>query len=57
LNIANYPTFLLLPYKQDVVLGIQPALDDHKRLVRNTAVETRLKWFVVGTMEEEASKK
>jgi hypothetical protein len=26
-------------------------------LVRNTAVETRLKWFVVGTMEEEASKK
>ncbi|XP_062556432.1 MMS19 nucleotide excision repair protein [Armigeres subalbatus] len=47
LHATKYPPFLLLPFKQDVVLGLQTALDDHKRLVRNAAVTARLQWYVV----------
>lgn len=47
--IANYPAFVVLPYAQDVLFGLQPALDDHKRLVRNAAVLARNKWYLVGT--------
>ncbi|XP_058821488.1 MMS19 nucleotide excision repair protein [Topomyia yanbarensis] len=46
---TKYPPFLLLPYKQEVVLGLQTSLDDHKRLVRTAAVAARLQWFLVGT--------
>lgn len=51
LYATKYPPFLLLPFKQDVVLGLQAALDDHKRLVRNAAVAARLQWFVVASAE------
>ncbi|XP_055607018.1 MMS19 nucleotide excision repair protein [Uranotaenia lowii] len=51
LNVTKYPPFLLLPYKQDVLLDLQKALDDHKRLVRTAAVAARLQWFLVGSGE------
>ncbi|XP_058454827.1 MMS19 nucleotide excision repair protein isoform X2 [Malaya genurostris] len=52
---TKYPPFLLLPYKQEVVLGLQSSLDDHKRLVRNAAVTARLQWFLVGTDSSNAT--
>lgn len=51
LQVTKYPPFLLLPFKQDVILALQPALDDHKRLVRNAAVAARLQWYVEGSGE------
>ncbi|XP_072932864.1 MMS19 nucleotide excision repair protein [Epargyreus clarus] len=52
-DIANsYPTVLLLPYKQDVLLDLAPSLDDKKRLVRNVAVKARTRWFLVGAPGE-----
>uniref|UniRef100_A0A8W7PBF7 MMS19 nucleotide excision repair protein n=1 Tax=Anopheles coluzzii TaxID=1518534 RepID=A0A8W7PBF7_ANOCL len=52
LYVCKYPTFLLLPFKQSVLLALQKPLDDRKRLVRNAAVTTRLQWFVVGSAED-----
>ncbi|CAH2047442.1 unnamed protein product, partial [Iphiclides podalirius] len=53
LEIAKaYPTVLLLPYKQDVLLDLAPSLDDRKRLVRNMAVQARTRWFLVGAPGE-----
>lgn len=49
--MSNYPTFVVLPYAQDVLFGLQPALDDHKRLVRNATVLARNKWYLVGAEE------
>lgn len=40
---------MILPHAQDVSFGLQKALDDHKRLVRNEAVLARNQWFLVGT--------
>ncbi|XP_050068485.1 MMS19 nucleotide excision repair protein [Anopheles maculipalpis] len=57
LYVCKYPTFMLLPFKQSVLLRLQKPLDDRKRLVRNAAVTTRLQWFVVGTTEEAKSDK
>ncbi|XP_050318222.1 MMS19 nucleotide excision repair protein [Bactrocera neohumeralis] len=51
-DITKYPTHVLLTYKLDVVLELAAALDDNKRLVRNTAVRTRNAWFLVGTAED-----
>lgn len=48
-DITKYPTFVLLPYKFDVVLDLATALDDPKRLVRNAAVLTRNAWYMVGS--------
>uniref|UniRef100_A0A1L8DFY2 MMS19 nucleotide excision repair protein n=2 Tax=Nyssomyia neivai TaxID=330878 RepID=A0A1L8DFY2_9DIPT len=42
----KYDTVLLVPFRQDVVYGLQPALDDHKRNVRAAAVIARSAWFV-----------
>ncbi|KAM7362587.1 MMS19 nucleotide excision repair protein [Cochliomyia hominivorax] len=47
-DITKYPTFVLLPYKMDVVLDLATALDDPKRLVRNAAVQARNSWYLVG---------
>ncbi|XP_017035991.1 MMS19 nucleotide excision repair protein [Drosophila kikkawai] len=47
-DITKYPTFVLLPHKVDVTLALAAALDDPKRLVRNTAVKARNAWFMVG---------
>ncbi|XP_026318835.1 MMS19 nucleotide excision repair protein homolog isoform X2 [Hyposmocoma kahamanoa] len=52
-EIANcYRTIYLLPYKQDVLFDLAPALDDKKRLVRNTAVKARTRWFLIGAPGE-----
>ncbi|XP_062126950.1 LOW QUALITY PROTEIN: MMS19 nucleotide excision repair protein [Drosophila sulfurigaster albostrigata] len=48
LDITTYPTYVLLPHKQDVTLALAPALDDPKRLVRNVAVTARNAWYLVG---------
>ncbi|XP_055550573.1 MMS19 nucleotide excision repair protein [Wyeomyia smithii] len=55
LHVTKYPPSLLLPFKQDVVLGLRTTLDDHKRLVRNASVAARLQWFLVGTDENKSS--
>ncbi|KAH8418463.1 hypothetical protein KR009_004452 [Drosophila setifemur] len=47
-DITKYPTFVLLPHKVDVTLALAAALDDPKRLVRNSAVKARNAWFLVG---------
>lgn len=46
--ITKFPTFVVLQFAQDVQIGLSPALDDKKRMVRNTAVQARNEWFVVG---------
>lgn len=46
--LTVYPLFNLVPYKNDVIHGIEPALDDHKRVVRSAAVAARLAWFNLG---------
>lgn len=53
-DIAHtYPTMLLLPFKQDVLLDLAPSLDDKKRLVRNMAVKARTRWFLIGAPGED----
>ncbi|XP_053691619.1 MMS19 nucleotide excision repair protein [Sabethes cyaneus] len=54
LYTTKYPPFLLLPFKQDVIMGLRNTLDDHKRLVRNASVTARLQWFLVGTGEDKS---
>ncbi|CAH0719867.1 unnamed protein product, partial [Brenthis ino] len=52
-EIANsYPTRLLIPFKQDILIDLTPSLDDKKRLVRNMAVKARTRWFLVGSPGE-----
>ncbi|XP_055638519.1 MMS19 nucleotide excision repair protein isoform X2 [Toxorhynchites rutilus septentrionalis] len=51
LHVTKYPPFLLLPLKMEVVLKLQDALNDHKRLVRSAAATARLRWFLIGTDE------
>lgn len=48
----NYRTSLLLPFKQDILFDLIPSLDDKKRLVRNMAVKTRTRWFLIGAPGE-----
>uniref|UniRef100_T1P948 MMS19 nucleotide excision repair protein n=1 Tax=Musca domestica TaxID=7370 RepID=T1P948_MUSDO len=52
-DITKYPTFVLLPYKVDVVLDLATALDDPKRLVRNAAVQARNAWYMIGAPKTE----
>ncbi|EDW15873.1 MMS19 nucleotide excision repair protein [Drosophila mojavensis] len=47
-DITKYPTYVLLPHKVDVTLALAAALDDPKRLVRNSAVKARNAWYLVG---------
>lgn len=42
-----YPTVAIVPFKHDVLYGLIPCIDDHKRLVRSVAVRARSIWFVV----------
>ncbi|CAO1438877.1 unnamed protein product [Diamesa serratosioi] len=53
-NLTIYPLFALVPYKGEVCLELEAALDDHKRLVRAAAVATRMAWYFLG--DEEAKK-
>ncbi|CAG2232910.1 MET18 [Mytilus edulis] len=41
----------MLPYKVQVIKGLEKALDDKKRLVRKEAVTARNEWFLLGTKE------
>ncbi|XP_063434209.1 MMS19 nucleotide excision repair protein homolog [Mytilus trossulus] len=43
------PTHTVLPYKVQVIKGLEKALDDKKRLVRKEAVTARNEWFLLGT--------
>ena len=36
----------LVPMKKDVINGLVPALDDHKRLVRQAATSARNSWSI-----------
>ncbi|XP_052865291.1 MMS19 nucleotide excision repair protein [Anopheles cruzii] len=56
LCICQYPTFLLLPFKVNVLSELQKPLDDRKRLVRNAAVAARLQWFMVGSEQPKPDK-
>ncbi|XP_035782813.1 MMS19 nucleotide excision repair protein homolog [Anopheles albimanus] len=56
LYISTYPTFLLLPFKANVLQQLQKPLDDRKRLVRSAAVAARLQWFIVGAEETKTDK-
>ncbi|KAL9890482.1 MMS19 nucleotide excision repair protein [Glossina fuscipes fuscipes] len=47
-DLTKYPTYLLLPYRMDVILELASALDDPKRLVRNAAVRARNSWYLIG---------
>ncbi|XP_014255509.1 MMS19 nucleotide excision repair protein homolog [Cimex lectularius] len=42
----------ILPYRLMVLNGVQPCLDDKKRLVRQRAVKVRTRWFLVGSLSE-----
>lgn len=48
-SVSAYPAFIILPFSQDVLHGLLPALDDKKRLVRSAAVLTRNQWFLIGS--------
>ncbi|KAJ6635125.1 MMS19 nucleotide excision repair protein, partial [Pseudolycoriella hygida] len=52
LTICEYPVFVLVPYKFDVLKDLQSVLDDPKRLVRSAAVQTRNRWFLIGTTDK-----
>lgn len=45
---ANY-LHKLVPHKQYVISELGACLDDPKRLVRQEAVDARLKWYLLGT--------
>lgn len=48
-GVSAYPAFIVLPFAQDVLHGLLPALDDNKRLVRSAAVLARNQWFLIGS--------
>ncbi|XP_037041244.1 MMS19 nucleotide excision repair protein homolog [Bradysia coprophila] len=52
LIVSEYPVFVVVPYKYDVLRELQTVLDDPKRLVRNAAVQTRNRWFLIGSAEK-----
>jgi DNA repair/transcription protein MET18/MMS19 len=52
LQLCNYPTVILLPYKQQTIHELGFCLDDPKRLVRQQAVSTRSCWFLIGAPAE-----
>lgn len=54
--MTSYPPYLLTTVKQDVLMGLIPALDDHKRLVRTEAVKTRTAWFLLGSPVDNSNK-
>lgn len=44
---GKYDSIGLLPYKNKVLTGLQKCLDDKKRLVRQSAVKARTRWFLI----------
>ncbi|KAL0270203.1 UNVERIFIED_CONTAM: hypothetical protein PYX00_007685 [Menopon gallinae] len=53
-SYAFYPTFIILPLKNEVVKSLEQCLDDKKRLVRTEAVRARSRWFLVGSPGEDS---
>ncbi|KYN36651.1 MMS19 nucleotide excision repair protein like protein [Trachymyrmex septentrionalis] len=53
-HYANYPTILINPYKQIVLDKLGVIIDDRKRLVRKAAVNTRIRWYLVGASGEQS---
>ncbi|KAJ9581007.1 hypothetical protein L9F63_023818, partial [Diploptera punctata] len=47
-QLCSYPTHVLLPFKQQAIRELEMCLDDPKRLVRQQAVISRTKWFLIG---------
>lgn len=47
LAVCKFPTYVLIPFKQEVLYSTVAATDDHKRLVRAAAVEMRTRWFLI----------
>ena len=43
-SVTKAETQDLVPYKKEVINGLTPALDDHKRLVRQAATSARNSW-------------
>ncbi|CAH1391548.1 unnamed protein product [Nezara viridula] len=44
---GKYDSMDMLPYKTKVLAGLQKCLDDKKRLVRQSAVKARTRWFLI----------
>ncbi|XP_066900751.1 MMS19 nucleotide excision repair protein homolog isoform X2 [Halyomorpha halys] len=44
---GKYDSMDMLPYKNKVLAGLQKCLDDKKRLVRQSAVKARTRWFLI----------
>ena len=49
LALTELPYSRLFPVKMAVIKGLQKALDDPKRAVRQTAVKVRNTWLLLGT--------
>lgn len=47
LYVYNFPLYKLIPHKQNVTNCLMECLDDHKRIVRQQAVETRSAWILL----------
>ena len=45
-SVTKAETQDLVPYKKEVINGLTPALDDHKRLVRQAATSARNSWCI-----------
>ena len=45
-SVTKAETQDLIPYKKEVINGLTPALDDHKRLVRQAATSARNSWCI-----------
>ncbi|XP_024882237.1 MMS19 nucleotide excision repair protein homolog [Temnothorax curvispinosus] len=53
-HYTSYSTILINPYKQSVLDKLGVLVDDRKRLVRKAAVETRIRWYLVGASGEQS---
>ncbi|XP_071561201.1 MMS19 nucleotide excision repair protein-like isoform X2 [Temnothorax nylanderi] len=53
-HYTSYSTILINPYKQSVLDKLGVLIDDRKRLVRKAAVETRIRWYLVGASGEQS---
>jgi hypothetical protein len=50
--LLKMPYVKILPWRNAVVEGLQPALDDPKRPVRKQVVATRNEWYLVGKLKQ-----
>lgn len=50
--LLKMPYTKIIPWRNMVVEGLQPALDDPKRAVRKQVVATRNEWYLVGKLKQ-----